>query len=103
MMHLPEKRERAKSSSMKATKILNEENRYWSDMKPIICPSCGEKAVRKSIYGYPSQEDFQNPNIHCVGCIPDLPWPRTWGCNNCDAAIWKDTPKMRDRYERFEL
>jgi hypothetical protein len=90
------------SCFMQITKIPNEENRYWSDRKPMRCPNCGEKAVKKSIFGYPSMEDFQNPNIHCVGCIPDLPWPRTWGCNSCDAAIWKDTPKMRDRYERFE-
>ena len=87
---------------MKITKMSESENRYWVTRKPTICPNCGEKTVRKSVYGYPSQEDFQNPNIHCVGCCPDLPWPRTWGCNSCDAAFWKDIPEIRERFKRHE-
>ena len=64
---------------MKITKIANEENRFWSDRKPLICPSCGNKTVKKSIYGYPSPEDFNNKNIYLIGCIPDMPIDRTWG------------------------
>ena len=78
------------------------ENRYWVTRKPISCPNCGKKTVKKSIYGYPSEEDFHNKEIHCVGCIPDIPWPRKWGCNSCDAAFWKDDIKTRERFKKFE-
>ena len=91
MMHLPEKRERAKSSCLKTTKIPNEENRYLSYRKSIVCPSCGEKALRKSIYGYPLQEDFQNPNIHWIGCIPDL----SWQGNKVSSKFNYDNPKEK--------
>ena len=87
---------------MKITKMSESENRYWVTRKPTICPSCGEKTVKKSIYGYPSEEDFRNKEIHCVGCIPDIPWPRKWGCNSCDAAFWKDDKKTRERFKNFE-
>ena len=36
------------------------ENRYWVTRKPTICPNCGKKTVKKSIYGYPSEKDFYN-------------------------------------------
>ena len=85
---------------MKITKMIGEESRYWVTRKPTICPACGEKAVRKSIMGYPSLDDFQNSNIHSVGCIPDLPWPRKWGCNSCDAAFWKDDKETRQHFKK---
>ena len=29
------------------------------------------------------------------GCIPDFPIERTWGCRQCDAAFFKDTPRNK--------
>ena len=40
-------------------------------------------------------EDFYNDNIYLIGCIPDFPIERNWGCRNCDAAFFKDTPRNR--------
>ena len=31
---------------------------YVTTRKPTTCPNCGEKSVRKSIFGYPSPELF---------------------------------------------
>ena len=27
--------------------------------------------------------------------IPDFPIDRTWGCRNCSAGFWKDTPRNK--------
>ena len=43
----------------------------------------------------PSREDYYEAKYHFQGCIPDFPKPRTWGCCNCDAAFYKDTPRNR--------
>ena len=65
------------------------------DRKPNICPRCKKKEVRKAVLGYPTEEDFHNDNIYLIGCIPDFPIDRTWGCRNCDAGFWKDTPRNK--------
>ena len=36
---------------------------YVCTRKPIICPNCKLREVRKSIFGYPSPEDFGEKNI----------------------------------------
>ena len=50
---------------------------------------------KKSVFGMPSREDYYEAKYHFQGCIPDFPKPRTWGCCNCDAAFYKDTPRNR--------
>ena len=49
------------------------------------------KEIKKSVFGMPSAEDYYEAKYHFLGCIPDFPKPRTWGCCNCDAAFWKNT------------
>ena len=43
----------------------------------------------------PLEEDYFRDDIFVIGCIPDFPINRTWGCRNCDAAFFKDTPRNR--------
>ena len=50
---------------------------------------------KKLVFGMPSREDYYEAKYHFQGCIPDFPKPRTWGCCNCDAAFFKDTPRNR--------
>ncbi len=69
----------------------SQEHWYVTTRKPTICPNCGEKAVRKSIFGYPSPELFYSKKYHLQGCMPDLPRPRDWGCVSCDAAFFKES------------
>ena len=76
---------------MKCYPIPQRKDWFITNRKPTICPHCGAKEVRKAVVGFPSREDFDNPNIYCVGCIPDFPCERDWGCKNCDAAFFKDT------------
>ena len=80
---------------MKCTPIREREDWFITDRKPTICPRCGKKEVRKAVLGYPTEEVFYNDNIYLVGCIPDFPIERTWGCRQCDAGFWKDTPRNR--------
>ena len=63
--------------------------------KPTICPRCNKNEVRKAGLAYPTEEDFFIDNIYLIGCIPDFPIDRTWGCRNCDAGFWKDTPRNK--------
>ena len=41
------------------------------------------------------EKKIYNDNIFIIGCIPDFPINRTWGCRQCDAAFFKDTPRNR--------
>ena len=80
---------------MKCNPIPEREDRFITDRKPIICPRCGKKEVRKAVLGYPTEEDFFNDNIYLIGCIPDFPIERTWGCRN---VIRKANPsKIRQK------
>ena len=69
---------------------------YITDRKPTICPHCGAKEVKKSVFGMPSAEDYYEAKYHFQGCIPDFPCPRTWGCCNCNAAFFKNTQENLD-------
>ena len=71
--------------------IPEREDWFICDRKPIICPRCGKKEVRPSMFGMPSPEVWESGKWHIAGCMPDFPEHRTWGCRNCDAAFWKDT------------
>tara|TARA_B100001250_G_scaffold39851_1_gene31692 strand:- start:826 stop:1071 length:246 start_codon:yes stop_codon:yes gene_type:complete len=42
---------------------LSQKHWYCCTRTPTSCPYCKEKGVRKSIFGYPSQEDFYSKNI----------------------------------------
>ena len=66
-----------------------------TDRKPTICPCCGKREVRHSIFGMPNGEVFKSGKWHIAGCMPDFPEHRTWGCKNCDAAFWKDTARNK--------
>ena len=41
------------------------------------------------------EEDYFRDDIFVIGCIPDFPINRTWGCRQCDAAFFKDTPRNK--------
>ena len=76
---------------MRCNPIPEREDWFICDRKPIICPRCGKKEVRPSMFGMPSPEVWESGKWHIAGCMPDFPEHRTWGCLNCDAAFWKDT------------
>ena len=80
---------------MNCNPIREREDWFITDRKPTICPRCGKKEVRKAVLGYPREEDFMRDDIFLIGCIPDFPINRTWGCRNCDAAFFKDTPRNK--------
>ena len=84
---------------MKIEPIRERSDWYLCSRKPTICPNCGKKEVRKAVLGYPREEDFYNDNIYLIGCIPDYPVERNWGCRNCDAAFFKDNKFNRGRLE----
>ena len=76
--------------------IRGRKDRFITDRKPTICPHCGAKEVRKAVLGYPTEKDFYNDKIYLVGCLPDFPTERDWGCRNCDAAFFKNTQENLD-------
>ena len=82
---------------MKCYPIPQRKEWFITNRKPTICPHCGAKEVRKAVVGFPSREDFYNPNIYFVGWIPDFPCERDWGCRNCNAAFFKDTQYNLDQ------
>ena len=43
----------------------------------------------------PLEEDYFRDDIFIIGCIPDFLINRTWGCRQCDAAFFKDTPRNK--------
>ena len=68
---------------------------YVTDRKPIKCVNCGKKEVKPSMFGMPTPEVWKSGKWHIAGCMQDYPKHRTWGCCNCNAAYWKDTPRNR--------
>ena len=84
---------------MKCEPIRERSDLFITDRKPTICPNCGKKEVRKAVLGYPTEEDFYNENIFLIGCLPDFPVCRTWGCRNCEAAFFKDNKFNRGHLE----
>ena len=58
----------------------SQHNWYVTDRKPTICPCCGKREVRPSIFGMPTEEVFKSGKWHIAGCMPDFPKHRTWGC-----------------------
>ena len=37
---------------------------YITDRKPTICPHCGAKEIKKSVFGMPSAEDYYEAKYH---------------------------------------
>ena len=81
---------------MNCNPIREREDWFITDRKPTICPRCNKKEVRKAVLGYPTEKDFYNDKIYLVGCLPDFPTERDWGCRNCDAAFFKNTQENLD-------
>ena len=50
------------------------------------------------MFGMPTQEAFQSGKWHIAGCDPDFPRHRDWGCNNCDAAFFKESESAVDSF-----
>ena len=76
--------------------IFEGQNWWLIDRKPYRCSSCNSRKVGKAILGYPTEEDFYDESLFIIGCIPDpTPVQCKFGCRECDAKFWKDTPKMR--------
>ena len=76
--------------------IRERDDWFICSRKPIICPRCQKKEVRPSIFGMPTPEVWESGKYHIAGCQPDFPKHRTWGCRQCNAAFFKDTPRNRD-------
>ena len=81
---------------MNCRSIPERDDWFLTDRKPTICPRCNKKEVRKAVLGYPTEKDFYNDKIYLVGCLPDFPTERDWGCRNCDAAFFKNTQENLD-------
>ena len=43
---------------MNCRSIPEREDWFLTDRKPTICPRCGKKEVKKSVFGMPSAEDY---------------------------------------------
>ncbi len=41
------------------------------------------------------EKKISTMTIILIGCIPDFPINRTWGCRQYDAAFFKDTPRNK--------
>ena len=80
---------------MQCNPIPEREDWFICDRKPIICPRCGKREVRPSIFGMPTEEVFRSGKWHIAGCQPDFPKHRDFGCNNCEAAFYKNTSRNR--------
>ena len=50
----------------------SQHNWYVTDRKPTICPCCGKREVRPSIFGMPTEEVFKSGKWHIAGCMPDF-------------------------------
>jgi hypothetical protein len=52
----------------------------------LVCPNCGEKTLKKIVYGMPG-EDFDFQKNFVGGCIPG---PEDIGCKNCEWVGMRD-------------
>lgn len=50
------------------------------------CPECS-KPMARAVYGMPSQEDFENPNLIIMGCLMDEE-TLEFGCKSCGFEIY---------------
>ncbi len=64
---------------------------YYSEEKPINCPSCGSPKVVRILYGMPSSKGFieaKAGNLILGGCVVSGNGP-AWGCIDCKTKIYK--------------
>ena len=66
----------------KSLKILKQDQpqQRRKRLDSFACPQCGEKALKKIVYGMPG-EDFDFKNKFVGGCMPG---PEDIGCKNCE-------------------
>jgi hypothetical protein len=78
--------------TQKALRILGQAQpqRRRKRIDSLVCPNCGEKTLKKIVYGMPG-EDFDFQRNFVGGCIPAR---EDVGCTNCE---WVG---MRDGLER---
>ena len=63
---------------------------YLIDRRPSKCPHCGNKTIAKAVLGYPLEEDWLDPKIFNIGCLPTpFPEQEKFGCNTCDSRFLK--------------
>jgi len=68
--------------TQKSLKILGqiEPTKRKKRIDSLVCPNCGEKTLKKIVYGMPDEGfDFQKNFVG--GCIPG---PEDIGCKNCE-------------------
>ena len=79
--------------------------------KALVCdhkkahylPSLRKERSKTSMFGMPTQEAFQSGKWHIAGCEPDFPRHRDWGCNNCDAAFFKESESVVDSFNQKNM
>ena len=65
--------------------------KYYSEEKPINCPSCGSLNVVRILYGMPSYKarlKEMDGEIILGGCVSSGNSP-SWGCVDCKTKIYK--------------
>ena len=67
--------------------ITERDDWFITDRKPTICPLCGKKEVRPSLFGMPTLEAWESVKWHIAAYIPDFPDHRTWVSCNFDTAF----------------
>jgi hypothetical protein len=72
----------------KALKVLgqSEPQKRRKRIDSLVCPSCGEKTLKKIVYGMPG-EDFDFRKNFVGGCIPGR---EDIGCKNCEWVGMRD-------------
>ncbi len=86
---------------MKISKIAGSRNWFLVNRKPIKCPICSKKEIKPALWGLPSPEAFKK--FYIVGCEPDFPTPRDWGCCNCNAAFFKESDQVIQSFKECDL
>lgn len=69
------------------------------------CPACGGRAARRVVWGLPSPELFEDPDVVLAGCVIEDPFPAQWRCTVCGeesvtvttAQLRRATPTFPDR------
>lgn len=64
---------------------------YYSENKPIKCPSCGSQNVAPILYGMPSYKarlEERAGRLIIGGCMRPSNGP-SWGCRDCKTNIYK--------------
>lgn len=52
--------------------------------RPSTCPVCGNSDVKEIVFGFPTAELFDDPNVVLGGCVLPAGPPPEWLCGNCN-------------------